>query len=83
MIPLFAALLLMVASAAHAQAPAEWQAAAQVVIGELERDTPYAAKPWSNELSQGIQLARAWRQHNNGNIENTLSEYLTFTLLCR
>jgi hypothetical protein len=83
MIPLFAALVLLGASAAQAQAPAEWQAAAQVVIGELERDTPQANKPWGNELSQGIQLARAWRQHNNGNIENTLSEYLTFVLLCR
>ncbi len=84
MVLLFAALVLMAASAAHAQAPAEWQAAAQVVVGEVERDTPYAAKPWTgSELSQGMQLARAWRQHNNGNIENTLAEYLTFTLLCR
>jgi len=84
MIPLVAALLLMVASAAHAQAPPEWQAAAQVVINEYERDTPMANKPWTGaELSQGMQLARAWRQHNNGNIENTLAEYLTFTLLCR
>ena len=84
MIPLFAALLFMGASAAHAQAPAEWQAAAQVVINEYERDTPLANKPWTGaELSQGMQLARAWRQHNNGNIENTLAEYLTFTLLCR
>ena len=84
MIPLFAALLLMGASAAHAQAPAEWQAAAQVVINEYERDTPLANKPWTGaELSQGMQLARAWRQHNNGNIENTLAEYLTFALLCR
>jgi hypothetical protein len=83
MIRLLATVLILFAHHAHAQAPAEWQAAAQVVIGELERDTPQANKPWGNELSQGIQLARAWRQHNNGNIENTLSEYLTFTLLCR
>ena len=81
---LFAALTFLVATAAHAQVPPEWQAAAQVVIGELERDTPQASKPWDGrELVQGLQLARAWRQHNNGNIENTLAEYLTFTLLCR
>ncbi len=79
-----AVLLLFVACSARAQVPPEWQAAAQVVIGELERDTPQAAKPWTgHELVQGLQLARAWRQHNNGNIENTLAEYLTFTLLCR
>lgn len=75
--------LLLIACSARAQVPPEWQAAAQVVIAELERDTPQAAKPWGNELVQGLQLARAWRQHNNGNIENTLAEYLTFTLLCR
>jgi hypothetical protein len=81
---LLAALLLLVACSARAQVPPEWQAAAQVVIGELERDTPQANKPWDGrELAQGLQLARAWRQHNNGNIENTLAEYLTFTLLCR
>jgi len=80
---LLAALVLLVAFPVAAQVPPEWQAAAQVVIGELERDTPLAARPWGRELVQGLQLARAWRQHNNGNIENTLAEYLTFTLLCR
>jgi hypothetical protein len=80
---LAALLLLLVALPAAAQAPPEWQAAAQTVIGELERDTPQAAKPWGHELSHGMHLARAWRQHNNGNIENTLAEYLSFTLLCR
>jgi hypothetical protein len=80
---LLATLPLLIAFPAQAQVPPEWQAAAQVVIGELERDTPQASKPWGNELVQGLQLARAWRQHNNGNIENTLAEYLTFTLLCR
>src|SRR5204862_3353384 len=59
--------LLLIALPARAQIPAEWQAAAQVVIGEFERDTPQAAKPWSGELRQGWSLARAWRQHNNGN----------------
>ena len=44
MIPLFAALVLMGASAAHAQAPAEWQAAAQVVIG-LEVGSPPTTAP--------------------------------------
>jgi hypothetical protein len=83
MIRLLATVLMLFTHHAHAQAPAEWQAAAQVVINEYERDTPQAAKPWGNELGQGMQLARAWRQHNNGNIENTLAEYLTFTLLCR
>jgi hypothetical protein len=66
------------------QIPPEWQAAAQAVIGALERGTPLAAKPWSSsELTQGWQLARAWRRRNNGNIEITLAEYLTFTTLCR
>jgi hypothetical protein len=83
MIRLLATLLMLFAHPAHAQAPAEWQAAAQVVINEYERDMPQAAKQWGNELGQGMQLARAWRQHNNGNIENTLAEYLTFALLCR
>ncbi|MDP1749680.1 MAG: hypothetical protein Q8L22_09485 [Reyranella sp.] len=69
---------------AAAQIPPEWQSAAQAVIGELERDTPQAAKPWSgSELTQGWNLARAWRKHNNGNVEIILAEYLTFTALCR
>ncbi|MDI1283724.1 MAG: hypothetical protein PSV46_04950 [Reyranella sp.] len=71
------------ATPAAAQIPPEWQAAAQAVIGELERDTPQAAKPWGSELTQGWNLARAWRRHNNGNVEIILAEYLTFTALCR
>lgn len=74
---------LLLAARAEAQIPAEWQAAAQVVIGDLERDTAQAAKPWRNETTQGWFLARAWRQHNNGNVEILLAEYLTFTTLCR
>ncbi len=67
-----------------AQIPAEWQSAAQAVIGELERDTPQGAKPWTGaELTQGWNMARAWRRHNNGNIEIILAEYLTFVALCR
>ena len=67
-----------------AQIPAEWQAAAQAVIGDLERDTPLGAKPWTGaELTQGWHMARAWRKHNNGNIEIILAEYLTFVALCR
>ena len=54
--------------AAATQIPSEWQASAQAVIGELERDTPRAAKPWANELTQGWNLARAWRKYNNGNV---------------
>ena len=81
---LLAVLLLISAPVqAQVQAPAEWQAAAQAVIGEFERDTPLAGKAWGPELRQGWALARAWRQHNNGNVENTLAEYLIFTALCR
>jgi hypothetical protein len=77
-------MLLGTATPAAAQIPPEWQAAAQAVIGELERDTPLAAKPWTGaELTQGWNLARAWRRHNNGNIEIILAEYLTFVALCR
>jgi len=78
-----ALLLSLLAPVAHAQIPPEWQAAAQVVIGDLERGTPEAAKPWGAELKQGWRLARAWRQLNNGNTEIILAEYLTFTALCR
>lgn len=80
---ILALVLVLLAPAAHAQIPPEWQAAAQAVIGQLERDTPQAAKPWGAELRQGWRLARAWRQHNHGNIEIILAEYLTFTSLCR
>lgn len=77
-------LVLLSAAPAAAQIPAEWQSAAQAAIGELERDTPQAAKPWSGaELTQGWNLARAWRRHNNGNVEIILAEYLTFVALCR
>ena len=79
----FILVLLLGAFPARAQIPAEWQAAAQVVIGEFERDTAQAAKSWGGELRQGWSLARAWRQHNNGNTEIILAEYLTFTALCR
>lgn len=70
-------------SATASSIPPEWQAAAQLVIGELERDTPLAAKPWHHELTQGWNMARAWRRHNNGNVEIILAEYLTFVALCR
>jgi len=67
-----------------AQIPAEWQAAAQAVVQELERDDPKAAsRPWGRETMQGWSLARAWRQYNNGNVEIILAEYLTFVALCR
>ena len=80
------AFLLIVCFGSSAQAspiPPEWQAAAQVVVSELERDTPLAAKPWTHELAQGWNLARAWRRRNNGNVEIILAEYLTFVALCR
>ncbi|MBS0524064.1 MAG: hypothetical protein JSS04_10545 [Proteobacteria bacterium] len=85
---LLAALMLLLAPAlssmpARAQIPPEWEAAAKVVISALEQDTPLAAKPWGDELRRGWSLARAWRQHNNGNVEIILAEYLTFTKLCR
>ncbi len=85
---LLAALMLLVVpllspGPAQAQIPPEWEAAAKVVIGDLERDTPDANKPWSHELRSGWSLARAWRQQNNGNVEIILAEYLTFTTLCR
>jgi hypothetical protein len=80
---LLALFLALIPPAAQAQIPPEWQAAAQVVIGNLEQGTPQATKPWGPELTQGWRLARAWRQHNNGNVEIILAEYLTFTTLCR
>lgn len=77
-------LVLLGVAPAAAQIPAEWQSAAQAVVGELERDTPQVAKPWTGtELTQGWHLARAWRKHNNGNVEIILAEYLTFVALCR
>ena len=53
------------------------------MIGALEKDTPNSSKPWTHEVRDGWSLARAWRQHNNGNIEIILAEFLTFTALCR
>ncbi len=76
-------MLVLFAPSARAQIPPEWQAAAQAVIGEFERGTQEAQKPWGPELTQGWRLARAWRQRNNGNVEITFAEYHTFTTLCR
>lgn len=76
--------LLFVATQAHAQIPPEWPAAARAIVAEFERDdAKAAARPWGSETTQGWALARAWRQHNNGNTEIILAEYLTFTALCR
>ena len=85
---LLAVLMLLVTMPAHAQIPPEWEAGAKVVIGDLEQGTPQAAKPliskpWGDETRRGWSLARAWRQHNNGNVEIIFAEYLTFTALCR
>jgi hypothetical protein len=75
--------LLGAGPATASQIPPEWQAAAQAVIGELERGTPQAARPWGNELTDGWNLARAWRRYNNRNSEIILAEYLTFVAVCR
>jgi hypothetical protein len=75
--------LLGAGPATASQIPPEWQAAAQAVIGELERGTPQAARPWGNELTDGWNLARAWRRYNNRNSEIILAEYLTFVAACR
>ncbi len=83
LLALLAPLSLLAATPARAQIPAEWQAAAQAVIGEMERGTPRADSPWGPELVEGWRFARNWRRHNNGNIEIILAEYLTFTALCR
>jgi hypothetical protein len=80
---LLAMVLALLPPAAHAQIPPEWKAAAQAVIGDIEQGTPEAGKPWGRELIEGWRMARSWRQHNNGNIEIILAEYLTFTTLCR
>jgi hypothetical protein len=80
----FVLVILAATDRVHAQIPAEWQSAAQAVIADLERDTPLAAKSWTGaELTQGWHMARAWRKHNNGNVEIILAEYLTFVALCR
>ena len=47
--------LLTVAPASASQIPPEWQSAAQAVIGELERATPQAARPWGNELHGRVE----------------------------
>src|SRR4051812_12328760 len=81
---MFVLVMFAAAGRASAQIPAEWQAAAQLVVGELERDQPQLmAKPWTNELSKGWQMARTWRRHNNRNVEIILAEYLTFVAICR
>jgi hypothetical protein len=58
---MFVLITFAAAGRAFAQVPAEWQAAAQVVVGELERDQPQlAAKPWGNELVQGWRHVPRW-----------------------
>ena len=67
-------LIVFFGSSAHASSiPSEWQAAAQAVESELEHETPLAAKPWTHELTCALlrNSARAWRRHNNGNVEIT------------
>ncbi len=70
------------ASPAQAQIPAEWRAAARLVIGELGHEAPDARETWEAELRAGWNLARSWRLYNNHNMEIILAEFLTFTTLC-
>src|SRR5260370_29093741 len=74
--------LLGAGPATASQIPPEWQAAAQAVIGELERGTPQAARPWGNELTDGWNLARAWRRDNNRNSQIIPAEDLTLVAGC-
>ena len=52
------AFMLLLSLPAAAQIPAEWETAAQAVIGDLEKDTPRADKPWTGETRQGWNLDR-------------------------
>jgi len=77
---LTAMLLLM---PAMAQVPPEWPAAAQAVLTELEKDTPMAARPFTEEMRQGGPLARKWRQHTSRSSQILFAEYLAMVTLCR
>lgn len=87
---LLAAVVLVLATVpAHAQnAPAEWRGAAAALFPHLDSlEAPAGAaaqpRPIGQEINTGYWLARRWRQHNNGNTENILAEYLAFVQLCR
>ena len=68
--------------------PAEWREAANALFARLDQvsapaGTVVQAPPPGPEIRSGYLLARRWRQHNNGNTENILAEYLGFVQLCR
>ena len=73
--------------AAGQTAPVEWRTAAAALMPRLDAlELPAGAaspRPIGHELSAGYLLARKWRQHNNGNTENILAEYLAFVQACR
>jgi len=66
-----------------AQMPAEWPGAARAVLGELEKGSSLADRPFKDEARQGWTLARKWRLHNNRNTEIVMAEYLAMVTLCR
>jgi hypothetical protein len=89
--------MLAAGTAAAQTPPAEWRNAATALFARLDpasvtvqpaahrsgaATAPQAAANGA-ELRSGYALARRWRQHNNGNTENILAEYLAFVQLCR
>jgi hypothetical protein len=92
-----AAAMLAAGTAAAQAPPTEWRNAATALFARLEPavvtvqpaahgGAPVAApRATANgaEIRTGYALARRWRQHNNGNTENILAEYLAFAQLCR
>jgi hypothetical protein len=75
--------VLAAGSPAMAQIPPEWPAAARAVLGELEKGSPMADRPFKDESRLGWRLARKWRLHNNRNVAIELGEYLAMVTLCR
>jgi hypothetical protein len=91
------AAMLAAGTAAAQGPPAEWRNAATALFARLDPvavtlqpaahgSAPVAAQRAAangSEIRSGYALARRWRQHNNGNTENILAEYLGFAQLCR
>lgn len=73
----------MCAAPAPAQVPPEWPGAARAILGELEKGSPLATRPFKDETRQGAALARKWRLHTNRSTEVVLAEYLAMVTLCR
>ncbi|MCW5747478.1 MAG: hypothetical protein KIT36_14915 [Alphaproteobacteria bacterium] len=76
-------LTLLQATPAPAQMPPEWPGAAKAVLGELEKGSSFAERPFKDEARLGWTLARKWRLHNNRNTEIVMAEYLAMVTLCR